>query len=322
MHIGVIGLNHKLGNVPLRGLFANTCEKIFTAHSPIPCVLLSTCNRTEIYFSAPMPQILHSQILYFLREELNFEFEHLLYSYFNADCFTHLARVCSGLDSAIAAETAIQGQVRDAYRQAMQLHTLPYELHYLFQKASKISKEVRQSLSSLNGFPTLEHAILQIGSSYFKNFEGKNLLFVGASNVNKSILAFLKNKGLNITLCNRTHKEWENCQTLSWNALETWHRYDWIIVATKSPHYLIKKTAYLCENARSLLIDLSMPANVDRRLSTHEGLTLMDIDTVNETLSYSRKQYKQILQKAEEQIENATRGKLDSYRTKRALIRS
>lgn len=319
MHIGVIGLNHKLGNVPLRGLFANTCEKIFTASSPIPCVLLSTCNRTEIYFSAPMPQILHSQILYFLREELHFEFEHLLYSYFNADCFTHLARVCSGLDSAIAAETAIQGQVREAYRQAMQLHSLPYELHYLFQKASKISKEIRQSLSSLNGFPSLEHAILQIGSSHFESFEGKNLLFIGASSVNKGILSFLKNKGLNMTLCNRTHKEWEDCQTLPWNALETWYRYDWVIVGTKSPHYLIKKTP-LGETVRSLLIDLSMPANVDRRLATFAGITLMDIDKVNETLSYSRKQYKQILQKAEEQIESATRGKINSYRTKRALI--
>ncbi len=103
LRVGVIGINYKTADLSLRETFARISERIsgeralFLNH---PTVLLSTCNRTEIYFSGEDLAEVHSDLLSFFRPYLNEPFEHLLYAYFGIDCFSHLSRVTSGLDSA------------------------------------------------------------------------------------------------------------------------------------------------------------------------------------------------------------------------------
>ena len=95
----------------------------------------------------------------------------------------------SGFDSAILAETEIQGQVKSCYQQAHQTRELPFELHYLFQKALKTGKEIRTKLKFTKPIVDLEQAILHFG----QGMEQPQILFVGASRTNLKI-AFLLTK--------------------------------------------------------------------------------------------------------------------------------
>ena len=197
MRVGVVGINHKLADLKLREQLAKACQKWFGAlnavHDNHYFVLLSTCNRTEIYFSSQDLAETHTYLLGILRVEVEEEFDHKLYSYFGTDCFSHLARVTLGLDSAIIAETEIQGQVKLAYENTSEYHSMPKDMHFLFQKSLGIAKKLRSELQLGRGMPNLEHAILQTGKHMFQNPEKASLLFVGASDINQKIFAFLKN---------------------------------------------------------------------------------------------------------------------------------
>lgn len=296
MHIGVIGINHKIASLELRAALAQACLQRFSLGAAYldghACILLTTCNRTEIYFSSENVAETHTLLLNLLRYDLRTEFDQKIYSYFGRDCFLHLCRVTAGLDSAIIAETEIQGQVKASYERAAAHITLPSALHYLFQKALQVGKQVRSNLSLGRGIPDLEHAIFQMGVQLFPFIQSTKILFVGASDVNIKILSFLKQKQLqNITLCNRSpHKAIKLAKThqlkvLAWQHLSNWHEYDWIILGTKAPHYIIWRSD-LPENIKNhkLVIDLGMPPNVHPGLAEDWRITLRNIDQIHQTL--------------------------------------
>lgn len=307
MRIGVIGINHKLADLSMRDTLARACQRRFSpdrsTHGNHTCILLSTCNRTEIYFSSlDLPQT-HTYLLGVLRNEVEGEFDQKLYSYFGYDCFLHLARVTAGLDSALVAETEIQGQVKSAYEMATAFIDLPSELHFLFQKALKIGKQIRSALPNKPGLPQLEHAILAAGQRVFKEDLGAKILFVGASGINQKILGLLKTRRYsNITICNRTLSKAEQLaeqykvQLLPWQQLENWSNFDWIICGTKSPRPLIRSQRGMC--SEKLIIDLSVPRNVEPELEAHNQV--LNIDQLNLSLAHKRQFLAEALAKAEE----------------------
>lgn len=311
MRVGVIGINHKLANVKLREQLAKVCQRRFVAGQCLHCdhtfVLLTTCNRTEVYFTSEDLTATHSYLLQILRHDVEDEFDQKVYSYFGYDCFLHLARVTAGLDSAILAETEIQGQVKAAYESAFEHIRLPNELHYLFQKALKIGKKVRMEVPMGRGMPDLEHAIFNAGAHLFKGCEA-NILFIGASDVNQKILAFLKSKKMGpITLCNRTLEraqrlaEVHQVSILDWSCMKDWHHYDWIIVGTKAPDYLLRRTHLPEEcHGRKLLIDLCVPRNIEPKLARDPRISLLNIDQINRILRVRKQQMAHILGKAEQ----------------------
>src|SRR3989304_3124875 len=126
MRIGVLGINHKSASLDVREAVARASHAIAADFS---AVLLSTCNRTEIYFSEDDLAGAHSQILHELKSRIGISFEHALYAYFGEDCFFHLAAVTAGLDSGLLGESEIQRQVKAAYQAATGLSS---PLHFLF----------------------------------------------------------------------------------------------------------------------------------------------------------------------------------------------
>lgn len=327
MRIGVVGVNYKLADLRLREKLAKTCLKQFGCDSynkrSHHFVILSTCNRTEVYFHSEDLAATHTYILSVLREEIEDNFDQKLYSYFGHDSLLHLCRVTTGLDSAIVAETEIQGQVKAAYESASEFFSLPEELHYLFQKSLKIGKQVRSQLLTQRGLPDLEHAILQTGQHLFNGNTDANILFVGTSKINRKILSFFKNKHFhNITICNRTNKHAQevadafSCAALEWSALQTsWHRYDWIIFGTKAPDPLITCEMVPKETfSRKLLIDLSVPRNVEPDLAKNPSITLLNIDQLDRRLAFRRKQIQHVLTQAEGLIETAAKQYSDGFK--------
>lgn len=313
MRVGVVGINHKLADLKLREKLAKACQRRFGAayslHQGHHFVLLSTCNRTEVYFSSEDLAETHQYLLDKLRQEVEEEFDHKLYSYFGKDCFTHLVRVTIGLDSAVLAETEIQGQVKSAYECALEYRTLPKEIHFLFQKSLHIAKKIRSEMSLGRGLPSLEQAIFQTGKQFF--FEEKpKILFVGASEINLKILTYLKTKGhADITICNRTIDsslqiaERQKTAFLKWENLIWWHDYDWVIFGTKSPNYLIgKQDVPQGMVSRKLVMDLSVPRNVEPKLDQDGRITLLNIDQINRQLRVRNRQAMQVMIEAEDRI--------------------
>ncbi|WP_068467485.1 glutamyl-tRNA reductase [Candidatus Protochlamydia phocaeensis] len=318
MRIGVVGINHKLADLKLREALAKACQRRFGPTSLVQdnhhFILLSTCNRTEVYFSSEDLAITHTYLLSILRHEVAEEFDHKLYSYFGVDCFCHLTRVTSGLDSAIIAETEIQGQVKAAYEGAADCRLLPKELHFLFQKSLGIAKKIRTELQLGRGMPNLEHAILQTGKHFFKTSEPVRVLFVGASEINQKIMGFLKGKNFaSMTLCNRSDESARalageyNIDLLEWSQLNDWHQYDWIIFGTKSPDYLIKRKDVAKDLAgHKLIMDLCVPRNVEPQLGQDPRITLLNIDQINRLLRIRHRCMTHTLAEAERRVIQAT----------------
>lgn len=319
MRIGVLGINSKLAGLHLRERLAKACQKHFAAHNclhgPHRIVLLSTCNRTELYFYSHDLAEAHTYILGVLRQEIQDDFDQKLYSYFGYDCFLHLCRVTTGLDSAIIGETEIQGQVKSTYENATEYIALPKELHYLFQKALMIGKKARGLMPVQANLSGLEHAVFNAGKDHFKSVEEVKILVVGASEINCKVIHFLKMRKLDtIALCNRSpqpaktlarslHLEW-----LSWSKIDRWHEFDWIIFGTKSSEYLFtKETLKVPFEGPKLLIDLSVPRNIDPCVDEDPRIVVFNIDQLNGTLSERRQRMDRFLGDAEELIVNAVR---------------
>lgn len=320
MRIGVIGINHKLAEIELRESLSIACNKRFGSclHG---FVLLSTCNRMELYFSSHNLAETHTYILNILKSEIKEEFSQLLYSYFGVECFYHLSKVAAGLDSAILAETEIQGQVKDAYEAASKAVPLPSPLHYLFQKTLKIAKGIRTKYLLARGLPNLEHALFQSAQELFEKPQDRSILFVGASEINQKVLIHLQKKECkNISLCNRSQEKGASMSAkfqipfLPWNQLHKWPSFDWIIVGTKAHHHLLKCPAGLIFK-KQLVVDLSFPRNVDPRLEK-SGIQLVNIEQINRQLQFRKDSLDAEIIQAESDIHSSVQKHATLYRLK------
>lgn len=271
--IGMLGVNHRTADLDFRELIARGASHLHGEKAcffPHPTVLLSTCNRTEIYFSADDLAEAHTDLLASLRLTIDCDFEQHFYSFFGIDCFFHLCRVAAGLDSAILAETEIQRQVRVAYAKAKDL---PSALHYVFQKALKVSKDVRRCLQFQRGSPTLYGMLWQLAS-----WKNKRVLLVGYSEINRGLISFLTHKGVtDLSLCTRSLLNlWvEGVRLVGRDALEKWQEYEIIVCASSSDEYLIQG-----EGETQVIFDLSVPRNVDPNVKA----TLYNIEQVGQLI--------------------------------------
>lgn len=305
MRVGIIGINHKFADLSLRETLAKAFQKCFEKLKSVQggYVLLSTCNRVELYFSANNLAETHSIILSLLKQEADLEHCQKLYSYFGSDCFLHLTKVTAGFDSAIVAETEIKRQVQQAYEQASKMKRLPPYMHLLFQKSLQISKSIRSKYTLGLGMLNIEHAIFRTGIHYFKTPEEKSILLIGSSAINQKVLDHLQKKGCtSITLCNRSYENGEKLALkyqiplIPFSQIDQWARFDWIILGTKAPNYLIHYQKNI-EN-KKLIIDLSLPRNADPKLALEPKIQLLNIDQ----LKFRQKMIDPTLMQAEQEI--------------------
>ncbi len=329
MRVGVVGINHKQAGLQLREKLAQTCQKRFALQKECSqnetVVLLSTCNRTEIFFTSTHLAETHISILHLIRQEVDESFDQKMYSFFGKDCLHHLSLVTAGLDSAVIWETEIQGQVKAAYQEAARRGRLPYELHYLFQKGLKNGKLLRRRYQGIRGVPDVEHAILELGEVHFAGTRPR-VLFVGASAINLKILSHLKNKGVaDLTLCNRTdakahhHAEKSAIRALPWNRFERWVDYDWIVFGTKSQVPLIHSLSHT-HSRRQLIIDLSVPRNVNPSIEGHPHVTLHNIDQVHRLLEGRRRLIEHLACQADDHLADVVSRQVLSFQKKRKIL--
>lgn len=333
MRVGVLGINYKSSELKVREILAKTAQahvaSEYLSEHNFSYVLLSTCNRTEVYFSAEDLPSAHTELLNLLRTDIDFAFEHCLYSYFGSECFSHLAKVTAGFDSVIFGETEIQGQVKQAYERACLSQKLPSSMHFMFQKALKIGKNVRSRFCLPKTRASIEGVVHDLSNAFFLHEKKPSVLFIGNSEINRKVLMHLKSKGLDmITLATRAEEaalslvQKQGVKLLPWSKLSSWTQFDMIIAGTNQKEFLLKKEEALsyAEPASliptSLIIDLSMPRSVDPELGKHPQISLFNIEEINAFVDQNQKMKLEDIHGLNDTISDAINRQLDCYNTK------
>ena len=192
MDVGVLGINYKSSELGIRESFAKASLTFSERNSSMPLVVLSTCNRTEIYFSSDNLAETHSKLLFELKNTALENFEHMIYCYFGERCFIHLAKVTAGVDSVIFGEAEIQRQVKQSYSLSAAHCNLPSSMHYLFQKSLKIGKEIRTNFCLPKGHVSLESTLWDLSRCFFSEKKIINTLVIGHSDINRKVISYMK----------------------------------------------------------------------------------------------------------------------------------
>ena len=318
MQVGVIGINSF--SCPLIGLR----EKIFKIFSHLfsqslsqvqaSYVLVSTCNRSELYFSASCLSDTHTEILQLLREKIHEPFEGALYSYFGKECFLHLGRVICGMDSLIFGESDVQRQVKVAYETSRHLRKLSSSLHYLFQKGLKIGKEMRSNVFSSHC--CLPEAVFMVLKRFQDKKVKKSVLFVGNSMINRTMASFFMKKGghdLYMTTRN-PNKKFSNLKICHWEICDRWMEFDVVIAATYHEGYILKSSQNLKDLKRHIvLFDLGMPRNIDPLLHYHPLIHLFNLHTLSQIANDHQKIEDKKIQFCETRIKRVIDKQMDLF---------
>lgn len=311
MRIGVVGINYRVANLALREQLARVCQDLFSKENSLAAlihgVVLSTCHRLEIYFSAENLAEAHVQILASLRNAVEEDFEQKLYTYFGIDCFTHLAAVTSGLDSVIVGESEIQKQVKNAYELAAGYYLLSKDMHYLFQKSLKIGKLIRSSGMLSLQQNTLPYTLWQMSQCVFENLQERRILFLGFSEINRRLMTYFQQKKVeSITLCTRqTDQKIERVQVVNWAQLSHWTQYDVIICGTYHSEYLLSASEIeqaTCTCSTKLIFDLSVPRTVDPELSQYPCVTLFNMEALEHLMERRSAEQHRQLERSQEMV--------------------
>lgn len=299
MHVGVLGINYKTAQLAMHEAIAKGAFSVFQEKSnlfPCPVVLLATCNRTELYFSADDISSAERSLLSLLERHVGPILSRSLYSYYDTDCFAHLCRVASGLDSAIFMETEILRQVKMAYTSACGRFNLPKGLHYIFQKAFKVAKTIRSRFQIQKGSPTLFNTLWQITEKHFPEMARQRVLLVGYSETHRRLGAFLERKGvLDLTFCTRKPESVREHKACGREQLQDWNAYDLISCASQSNAFLIQGKG----KKKHLIFDLGVPRNVDPEVESEE-VVLFNIEQINRAMEQKKELCLDLLEKAEE----------------------
>ena len=215
MSIVVLGVNYHTSPVTLLEKVMipvpamSEALRVLSNHSDIrEVVVLSTCNRTEVYAVAERFHGAHADILEFLCETSGLSSDEItphLYSQFDDDAVVHLFEVAAGIDSAVLGETEIVGQVRDAWDFAMKQGTSRSTLNLLFRYALESGKRARTETGISRSTASVAHAAVEMAEEILGTLSGKRVLVVGAGEMGEGVAGALSRAGTeSITVLNRT----------------------------------------------------------------------------------------------------------------------
>ncbi|MDH3069768.1 glutamyl-tRNA reductase [Akkermansia sp. N21169] len=325
MSLSCLGLNYRTAPVEIRECFAIARPRLAKAEAELleqtpidQCVVLSTCNRMEIYFCADDHELAAKAIReYFTGSRENIECrDGYFYQCSGVDAMRHLCRVLSGLDSMVLGETEIFGQVKEAYRIALSAGMTGGILNKVFQKAFSIGKKVRRETKINVGATSIGSVAVDLAGQIFGELKGSQVLILGAGEMSRVTAQSLKSRGAkSIFVANRTHERAEElARMVEGEAIryEQWCEYlkhiDIVIAATSAPHYVITRDLLLplreARKFRSLfLIDISVPRNIDPATADIDEVYVYDIDTLRLLADEARRSRAREIRHCEDIIE-------------------
>jgi glutamyl-tRNA reductase len=303
MNLLVVGLSHRTASVAL-------LEKLTLRPGELPAVLaelvglqyvdeavvLSTCNRVEVYAAVTAFHGGLTDIGGALAARAGLAMSELapqLYVHYEADAVRHAFRVAAGLDSMVVGEAQILGQLRDAYGTAGEQGAAGRLLHELLQQALRVGKRVHAETEIDRAGQSVVSAALAYGQGATAPVEGRPALVIGAGAMGALSLATLRRAGAApLYVTNRGHRRAERLAELHGAEAVPFaempsllERVDVVVSATASPEPVLDAPLISGAGRDLLVLDLAMPRDVAPEVRELSGVTLVDIELLSGSLS-------------------------------------
>lgn len=302
MRLVLVGLSHHTAPVELRERLAFTKAMLPQALAELSrldaireVLLLSTCNRTEVYSASADPDTARQTLVEFLARSRGLGgakvLEPHLYTHADADAARHLFRVAAGLDSLVVGEPQIFGQVKDAFAAASSAGVTGPMLNKLFPASFVVGKRVRSETALGEGAVSVSYAAVSLARKIFGNLAGLNVLLVGAGEMSRLTAEHLKGHDVQcITVASRTfdHAR-ELAEEIGGTAIE-WDRLDAalaasdiVVTATGSTEPVLTRARVVAaigaRRRRPLfVIDIAVPRDVEAAVGDLEQVFLYNVD--------------------------------------------
>jgi glutamyl-tRNA reductase len=301
MPLIVIGLSHHSSPVTVRERFAfaearvpTTLELLRNSGIADEAVILSTCNRVEIYAATSLePTKAFGALQDFLvtchdyRDPLTDE----IYSLTEPQSVQHLFKVACGLDSMVLGETEILGQLKKAYDLALQNGHTGSRLNKAFQRAFNVAKQIRTETNIQRGSVSVGSVAVELAEKIFSNLGERQVLIIGAGDTSEKAARALLSRGAHsILVANRSYEKavalagelgGRAVQFDNW--LKEFVNIDIAISSTSAPHYILDRAKLaplmkLRRNRPLLLIDIAVPRDIEPEVNFMENVFLYNID--------------------------------------------
>jgi glutamyl-tRNA reductase len=319
--LGLLGISHKTAPVDVREKVAlsdteqrEALGHIINEFHADGCLMLSTCNRTEIYVSADdheeIIEKLKGWLASFKQTDLYSDSE-LFYNLNGPSAAEHFFKVIAGIDSQIVGEQQIAGQVKDSYEVSHQLQGTDAIINKLFNFAMQAKKKVHNETFLTDGTVSVSFAGVELARKIFSDLDKKSILVVGAGKTAElAAFHFQENGVKNIRVVNRTYQRaQELAEKLTGTAspMEDLQNAlagaDIVISATSSENFVItadtmKQVAHQRRHQPIFLIDLAIPRDIDPAINEIGGIFLYNLDDLEDIVKQNLEKRKKEIPKS------------------------
>jgi len=335
MNVVVIGLSHHSSPVELRERFAFAEAKIPEALKLLresgiaaEAVILSTCNRVEIYAATALePVRAFAELKKFLVTVHAYDMAlgDELYTLVEPQSLHHLFKVACGMDSMVLGETEILGQLKKAYDLALQHQHTGARLNKAFQRAFNVAKHIRTETNIQRGSVSVASVAVELAEKIFSSLTNREVLVIGAGETSeKTARALLSRGARSIIVVNRSHdRAMALANELGGRAVpfDDWgaefEKIDIAISSTSAPHHILDRARLeplmkARQQRPLLLIDIAVPRDIDPEVNFLENVYLYNIDDLQAIADGYLKQRKEEIARCEQIIAEKVKGLLQS----------
>jgi glutamyl-tRNA reductase len=343
MNIILLGVNHHSASVEIRECVAIAGEQKSEVASALidtglirEAVVLSTCNRTEIFFSTDTPHMSMdvARSVFFDRvvSKQTHKLENALYEERDSPAVRHLFEVITSLDSLVIGEPHIVGQVRDDFETAQKAGTVGKVLSKLFTRALELGKNVRSQTTIGDSPVSVSSIALDLAARVFGTIEGRSVLVLGAGEMGRQTAILAGHRGARrIIVCSKTLDNARKLadrvggQVYPWeNQEEAMSNVDIIITATGSPRPIIDKeqvtrVMHGRRNRPIFIIDIALPRDVDPKVDSIYNIYRYDLDDLTGIAQENKNRRKGAIPEVRALIETA-RKEFEAWRKELQVV--
>jgi glutamyl-tRNA reductase len=321
MRLELVGLNHRTAPIEIRERLAlrddqlrDALERLRATADAQEAVILSTCNRVELYLAGDSERLALTAVTSFLATSNGLTLEDLrphLYYHSGRAAVRHLFAVAASIDSMVVGEPQILGQVKQAYLAAAEHGATGKLLNALFHAAIKAGKEIRTQTAIGAGHVSVSSVAVELAEKVFESLQGRTVLLLGGGDMAEQALIHLLESGASTTLvANRTIERAQALAQRHGGQAVPYDRFperlaeaDVVIVSTGAPHFVLTRDQLhdalrRRRGAPLLVIDIAVPRNVDPAAAELDNVFLYDIDDLESVVSRNRQEREEAVVRA------------------------
>jgi glutamyl-tRNA reductase len=322
MRLFLIGMSHKTAPLEMRERLQLLCgegnqplAELMRLTGILEALYLATCNRVEILARAEDDGQAVAVLKSFIYRQGNLsiaEMEKCLYIYRDLEAVRHLFRVTSSLDSMVMGEPQILGQMKEAYRMAVESRATGVLLNRLSHHAFQVAKRVRTETGIAGNAVSVSYAAVELAKKIFGDLKGKAILLIGAGEMSELAARHLLRQGVgSILIANRTYARAEAMAAEFQGTPVAFDRFpevlpevDIVIASTGAPGYIMNAemvaAALRRRNRLLFLIDIAVPRDIDPAAGEIDNVYLYNIDHLQDVVDANREGRRAEAMKAEE----------------------